>query len=164
MEYKWAEGYVPPRGVTANACAQAVLDLPEPSPENLLAASKARRHLLHDHLWSENDAVWAGRARLEECRHILGGYRQVVVTKDREIEIRAVEFIRGSGGGKWATVEDICADPQMRDAYLNEAIRQQEQALAKTERVRQILKETESPPPRRGRRRSEDRPDDRPRP
>ena len=140
MSYQWREGFHPPKNISPEDFAAAVDNLSEPSPENLLEASKLSKHVLHDELWAEGDQVWAQRGRFERCRHILGGYCEVVVSGGKEIQIRAVEFIRSNGEGRWTTLNNIRSDPVLLEAYIAEIQRLQEQAAAKMAKVRELLR------------------------
>ena len=140
MRYQWAEGFHPPKGVSVDALAAAVDELSEPSPESLLGASKRKRHVLHEELWAEGDQLWASRGRLERCRRILGGYTETIVAGGKTIEIRAVEFVRTNGTGQWTTIENIRSDPELMDAYAGEISRLMDQASAKMEKYRELLK------------------------
>jgi len=141
MSYQWADGFHAPKGLMADAVMEAIEALPVPTPEALLEASKRKRHILHEVLWSEGDQVWAQRARLDRCRKIIGAVEEVVIIGGKSIEVRAVEFIRerDTGVGRWMTMTDIMADKELLRAYLAEVVRVQEQATAKVERVRQLL-------------------------
>lgn len=140
MRFEWRDGFHPPKNVAADDVAAAVSELPEPSPENLLDASKRKRHVLHDELWSEGDQVWAQRGRLERCRRILGGYVETIVTGGKEIQIRAVEFVRTNGEGRWASIDSIRSDPELVDAYAAEVQRLQDQASAKMAKLRELMR------------------------
>lgn len=139
-EIRWRAGFVPPKGVDVGEVKAALDKLPEPSPEGLFEASKVPTHVLHDAVWSEGDQVWAQRGRLEYCRKIIGAVVEIVRIGGREIETRAVEFVRADGQGRWATIEDITADPDLRDAYLAEVQRLTEQATAKLARCRDLMR------------------------
>lgn len=140
MNYQWAEGFRPPKGVTPDAVKAALDKLSEPSPERLFEASKAKRHILHEELWSEGDQVWANRARLDRCRHIIGAVRETVVVGNKSLSVRAVEFVRPANGeGRWASLDTIRSDAALREAYLNEVIRLQEQASAKMAKLKELM-------------------------
>lgn len=140
MRYQWADGFHPPKDVPAEAVKAALDELPEPSPENLLEASKRKRHVLHQDLWSEGDQVWAQRGRLERCRRIIGGVKEVVVAGGKEIEVRAVEFVKPNGGdGRWLNIDTIRSDPDLIDAYLSEIQRLQDQASGKMAKLRELM-------------------------
>ena len=140
MKFQWRDGFHPPKGLSADDFAAAVSELPEPSPEHLLNASKKKRHVLHEYIWSEGDQVWAQRGRLEQCRRILGGYAETIVTGGKEIQIRAVEFVRTNGEGRWATIDSIRSDPELCDAYIAEIQRLQDQASAKMAKLRDLMR------------------------
>lgn len=141
MKYQWADGFHAPKGIKPESMIEAIDALPTPTPEALLNASKRKRHVLHDHLWSEGDQVWAIRARLDRCRKILGAVEELVIVGGKTIEVRVVEFIRdkNTGAGVWKIMADIMANKELLAAYLFEVERIQEQAMAKVARVRQLL-------------------------
>lgn len=138
--YRWRPGKHPPHDaegnvIPASAVKAALDELPEPSPERLLDASKRKRHVLHDELWGEGDQVWAQRGRLERCRHIISSVGEVIIIGGKTIEVRAVEFVRTSGAdGRWADIHAIMSDDALRAAHLASIIALQEQALAKLSR------------------------------
>jgi hypothetical protein len=140
MNYQWADGFHAPKNVAAEDVLAALGKLPEPSPENLLAASKRPKHILHDELWSEGDQVWAQRARLDRCRHIIGGVRSIDIIGGKTISTRVVEFIRPNGEGRWASMAEIVADGSLLEAYLMEIERLSQQAADKMSVVRNMLK------------------------
>lgn len=139
MQFKWADGFHPPKDVAPDAVKAAIDKLKEPTPENLLQASKRPKHVLHNDLWSEGDQVWAQRGRLERCRKIIGAVQEVVVAGGKEISIRAVEFVHLNGDGRWATIDTIRSDPELLNAYLSEIQRLQEQAVGKMQKVRDLM-------------------------
>lgn len=141
MKYTWADGFHPPKGVNPEDVMAALEKLPEPSPENLLNASKRKTHVLYQELWSEGEQVWAQRARLDRCRHIIGGVRSVEVVGGKTILARAVEFIRPNGQGRWASLAEIIADTSLLEAYLGEVERLNQQAADKMTMARHMLKE-----------------------
>lgn len=140
-QYQWAEGFRPPKNVSAEALGLAIEVLDEPTPEALFEASKEAEHVLHGHLWSEGDQVWANRARVEECRHIIGGYRGITIVGGKTITFRPVEFLREQGEGRWARMEEIIADDSLHYAYMAEIKRLQQQALNKMETFMLLLNE-----------------------
>lgn len=140
MSYVWRDGFHAPKGVDVNVVGAALAKLSEPSPEGLLEASKGKRHVLHETLWAEGDQVWANRGRLEHCRHIIGSVHETVVVGGRELTIRAVEFVRADGEGRWAMVDNIRDNPDMLDAYFAEVVKLQEQAAGKMEKLRELMK------------------------
>lgn len=138
--WQWADGFHAPKGVAAESVVEAVGALKAPTPENLLNAAKKKGHVLHDAFWAEGDQVWANRGRLDYARHIIGSLRSVEVRGGKEISVRAVEFVRPNGEGRWAMIDDIIADPDLRDAYLAEAQMLFDQASSKMSAVRRALK------------------------
>ncbi len=140
MNFEWREGFHPPKGVSADDVKAALDKLREPSPENLLDASKAKRHVLHGELWGEGDQVWAQRGRAEQCRRIIGAVQEVIVVGGKTIQIRAVEFIKRNGEGHWTSIDDIRQSEELRDAYMSEIQRLQEQASAKMAKFRQLMR------------------------
>lgn len=140
MSYEWGEGFHPPKDVAADQVKAALDSLKEPSPENLLESSKAKAHVLYGDLWSEGDQVWAQRGRLERCRRIIGAVQEVVVVGGKNIQIRAVEFVKRNGESRWTSIDDIRQNEALRDAYMSEIQRLQEQATAKMEKFRNLMK------------------------
>jgi hypothetical protein len=141
VNYQWADGFRPPEKVSASAVRAALDALEAPTPENLLEASKRKRHVLHADLWTEGDQAWAQRARLDRCRHIIGAIVEPVVVGGKTIIVRSVEYVRVNGEGTWATLADIRNDPELRGAYVAEVQRLQEQALGKLAKLRELMGE-----------------------
>lgn len=141
MKYRWADGFHAPKGVKAEAMMDSIDALSSPTPEALLMASKRKKHVLYDHLWSEGDQVWAQRARLERCRKIIGAVEEIVIVGGKSIEVRAVEFVRdrNTGDGQWLKIGDIMQNKELLCDYLAEVEKAQEQAIAKVTRVRVLL-------------------------
>jgi hypothetical protein len=139
LRFHWREGFHSPKGVNPDQAAAAIAKLPTPSPEALYEASKAKRHVLHEDLWNEGDAVWARRGRVDRCRHILGAVHEVVIVGNKQISIRAVEFVKTNGEGRWASLDAIRNDPELWDAYMAEVLRLQEQATAKMAKLRELM-------------------------
>lgn len=137
-EYHWRKGFIPPKGVAASDVRASLGNLPEITPENLYEASKSKRHVLHTALWSEGDQEWARAARIEYCRRVISNIVEVVPVGGKSIEVRAIEFIRPEGQSRWASIEDIMADPVMRDAHLSAIQDLQEEAAAKLQRFRDL--------------------------
>lgn len=136
--YTWGSGFRAPKGLSADAVGEAIHQLPEPTPDALLEASRKRKHVLHEHLWSEDDGVWAHRARREECRRLIDSLHVEYDVGDKTIEVRAVEFLRDDG---WVRIDDIVSNPARHDSYMAEIIRLQEQATRKMEAFRLLLKD-----------------------
>lgn len=140
MNYQWAEGFRPPKGVDVAEVAKWIESKDNPSPDNLLDASKNKKHCLHQAIWSEGDQIWAQRGRLEFCRKILGAVKVEVSVGGRLIQVRSVEFVKVNGDGRWIGIGQISEDAELRDAYLAEIVRLQEQASAKMAKFRELLK------------------------
>jgi len=134
-DHRWRDGFVAPKGVAVADARAAVVELDEPSPEELYEASKDNSHVLHEDIWSEGDQEWARRGRIERCRKILGAIVEIVRVGNREIEVRSVEFV-----GKWALIEEIISDVDLRDRYFLEIQRLNEQAMAKLARCRELMR------------------------
>lgn len=135
---RWASGFHPPRGVSPEAFAGRLRKLKEPTPEASFEASKRKTDLLHEATWGEGDQVWANRARLEFHRKCISSLVEPVFVGGKSIEVRAVEFVRVNGEGRWAHIDDIRADPELYDAYFDAVERLQEQALAKMAKLREL--------------------------
>lgn len=138
-EAKWKRGSHPPKGVDANAFLDRLHKLPEPTPEASLAASKKKTDLLYEATWGEGDQVWANRARLEYHGQLIRSVVEPITVGGKSIEVRAVEFVRVNGDGRWAFTEDICDDPELMQAYLDAVTNLQEQALAKMAKVKDLI-------------------------
>lgn len=138
-QFQWADGFHPPKDVPPEAVKSALDELPEISPENLLHASKAKDHVLHEDLWSEGDQVWAQRARLDRCRKIIGAVHEVIVVGGKEITVRHAEFVRTNGEGSWHTIDDITSDSALLEAYMREIQKLNEQATGKMQRLRNVM-------------------------
>lgn len=148
MRFQWREGTRPPHKlvdgkpatVSADEVATALRELPAPSPDELLEASKVSDHVLHWELWHEGDQVWAARGRQDRCRQIIGAVHEVTIVGGKSMTVRTVEFVRPAGRDpEWAHIETILKDPALDAAYLGEIQRLLEQAQAKLARY-QILK------------------------
>lgn len=111
----------------------------EPSPANLLEASKAKGHPLHGPLWKRSDKEWARIGRLEFCRQFIKSVRVEFTHGGRTIQTRAVEFVKPNGEGHWLHTEDIVKDPKLLDAYMVEIARLNEQASEKMARLRALM-------------------------
>jgi len=136
MNFQWAEGYHPPKGVTIEQAAAAVLEAKD--PDTLLRKSRGKRHCLHNALWSEKDQVWANRARREYCRKFIGAVKEIRIIGGDEVSIRAVEFVKVNGGDIYATIDDIMSNQGYLNAYLGEIQKLQQQAINKMAVLREI--------------------------
>jgi hypothetical protein len=139
--YQWADGYHPPKGISAEQVGQAIEALDNPTPEALYEATKGKDHVLHKHIWSEGDQVWATKARLGECRHIIAGTRAVYSVGGKTIKVKAVEFLRTNGESTWHHMDEIIAERSLHAAYLGEIKRLMQQAQQKLEAFQGLLSE-----------------------
>jgi hypothetical protein len=106
ISYKWKEGFPAPKGVSAEQMDEVISKLRmsvtteqgrEAGPEDLVEASKDKKHVLYKEFWSDGDDVWARRGRIARAR---GLWNAVVVefeNKGKIYETRAYEFISGQG-------------------------------------------------------------------
>jgi len=142
VNVEWRAHARPPAGLTAYAMKARLDALPEPSPQASLEASKDPDDALFSATWERNDRDWANEARLHYHRHLIAAVCETVVVGSSEIQVRSYEFVRDEDGeGKWDSIENIVADPDLLDAYVREVQRYLNQAGAKMERVRLLLKE-----------------------
>ena len=145
MKFQWAAGFHPPKNVTAAEAREAVRALPEPSPEVLLDASKAEEHILHPDLWSESDATWAYRGRLERCRHIIKAIVEVHVESKVTMTYRAYEFV--SEPKRWVSMNDILQNPALLRAHLSDVYRRHSETGDKISRLIAMLPDSYTPLP-----------------
>lgn len=132
VTYKWRSGFHPPDvdpGVVAKAAKGH-------DPDSLLEASKARKHPLHAELWSEGDGVWAERGRRERCRQIMAAVVNVRVVGGQKVEVRSFEHLRQSK--RWATIEEILADPELELEHMAAIRELNVQAAAKMQRLLEL--------------------------
>jgi len=139
MTAQWSDAARSPKGVSAEAFLDRLKTLPEPSPEASYEASKAPNDLLHEATWGEGDQVWAQRARLDYHRNLIQHVVETVVVGQKEITVRAVEFVRTNGHGHWAMLEQIRGNPDLLQAYATEVGRLLEQATAKHAKLRELM-------------------------
>jgi hypothetical protein len=141
MKYQWADGFHPPKGVSAEAFCDALHKLPEPTPEALLKASKKVSHIYHEAIWSEGDDVWARKGRLDFCRRSIASCKEVAFVGGQEVLVRSVEYVHVDGDGRWATMDMIRSDKDLLAAYFEETKKLMYQATAKMERISLLMKE-----------------------
>lgn len=112
----------------------------EPSPDNLLEASRADGHPLHDALWQKgSDVKFALIGRLEFCRRFIHATKIEWTHGGKTIETRYVEFVRPNGVGKYATVHQIVEDKSLLNAYMTEIRLLNEQAAEKMARLQALM-------------------------
>ena len=95
----------------------------EPSPKNLVAESRKKKHPLHDFFWSVPESTWAEVGRYEGARRILQTTKVDLSIGGKSINTRAVEFCRDDDGGRWASIQDIVASDELRRGYMVEVNR-----------------------------------------
>lgn len=111
----------------------------EPSPDNLLKASKRAGHPLHAFFWETPDDVWAHIGRYEGARRILQTTKIDLVIGGKTIEVRAVEYTRTDDGGRWASIKEIVASPDMLSGYMREIESLNESAAEKMRKLRELI-------------------------
>lgn len=139
MSYKWKAGFPAPKGVDVEDFVAVLEQLPEPSPKNLYEASKDVEHLMHEDLWSESDAIWAERGRVDRCRHCIAAVWQYEIDRPEDGH-RCYEWIElPTGVCEWARTEDIVSDEQKLLALLKAVTGLQRQMLAKLETITRLV-------------------------
>lgn len=141
MKYRWAEGFHAPKGISAEQVAIDCESRNDWSPEGLLEATKRKKHVLHETVWTEGDQVWAQRARLDYCRRTIGGVHIELVHGGKIFETRAAEFVRVNGDGRWASMDQIRSDSELLKAYAAEVGRFLAMATAKQAKLQQLLED-----------------------
>lgn len=112
----------------------------EPSPANLLEASREKSHPLHDFFWKTPQKVWAHVGRYEGARRILQMTKTELVIGGKTIEVRAVEYTRAEGGGgRWASTREIVETPELLSGYMREIESLNESAVEKMRKLREII-------------------------
>lgn len=111
----------------------------EPSPTNLLEASREKGHPLHDFFWKTPQNVWAHVGRYEGARRILQMTKTDLVIGGKTIEVRAVEYTRTGDGGRWASVREIVDTPELLSGYMREIESLNESAVEKMRKLREII-------------------------
>ena len=139
--YGWRHGFPAPNGVNAgDVVAYLEGDQESWSPERQLDQSKEKNHPLHRHLWGRPASYWAKRARIDECRKILNGISITIIRKEKEITVRAFEYVKK----EWHRVEDIAKNPDLDRAHQIEILKQLDRLKIKLEqyfKIRDIFTE-----------------------
>ena len=141
MKYRWAEGFHAPKGIEAESVAIDCEARGDWSPDGLFQASKDKSHYLHGVVWAEGDQVWAQRARLEFCRKTIAGVHVEMTHGGKTYEVRAAEFVRVNGDGRWASIEQIRSDSDLLKAYATEVGKYLQMATAKQAKLQALLDE-----------------------
>lgn len=112
----------------------------EPSPANLLEASREKGHPLHEFFWKTPQKVWAHVGRYEGARRILQMTKVDLAIGGKTIEVRAVEYTRSpEGGGRWASTREIVETPELLSGYMREIESLNESAVEKMRKLREII-------------------------
>lgn len=111
----------------------------EPSPENLMAASRKRGAPLYAFFKGLTDKELAEYARYEICRKIIHTTKVEFSVGGATISVRQVECVRSNGEKRYAAIEEIMADKRLTDAYMAEVQSLLSQASDKLERIRQLM-------------------------
>lgn len=128
-----------PIEVRRQALEQLIKKGIEPSPENLLKDARKKSHPLHAFFYDTPDEMWIQFGRYEAARRIIDTTKVEFTHGGKTMQVRAVEFVKVNGHGKWATTEDIVKDPELLDAYMLEIGRLNEQAAEKMARLRALM-------------------------
>lgn len=112
----------------------------EPSPENLVSASKKKRHPLHRFFWETPENDWAHFGRYEAARWVLRTTMVEFSIGGKKLEVRAVEYTRPESGARWASMREIVATPELLDGYMREIQTMNESAADKMEKLRELMK------------------------
>jgi hypothetical protein len=116
----------------------------EPSPDNLLAASKRKSHPLHAFFWETPESLWADIGRYEGARRVLQFAKQDLIFGGKTIETRMVEYVRDEeGAGRWASMREIVASKQLLSGYMREIENLQEAATEKMRKLRDLISASE---------------------
>jgi hypothetical protein len=145
VKFQWAAGFHPPKNVKAREAHAAVKALPEPTPAHLVEASQAPENIFHEDFWSESDATWAYRGRLERARHIIKAIVEVRVENNVTMTYRAYEFV--SEPKRWASMNDILDNPALLRAHLCDVYRRHNETGNKLSRLIAMLPESYTPLP-----------------
>jgi hypothetical protein len=137
MSYQWRSGFHAPSGVSVEKFGATVEGMDNPCPEQLLEDSKKKTHVIHSHLWTEGDQVWANRARLSECRQMLSSIKKVELIGGEDVSYRVVEFL--SASKTWVKMEVILADNALLEQHFLEIEKLQQQAVSKMANLRMLL-------------------------
>lgn len=113
----------------------------EPSPENLLKANRRKGTPLYEYFRGIDEKTWAEFGRYETARRIIDNVPQVHFVGGVQIETRMVEVVRDKGEKRWAAMDDILSSSALRDSYMSEVQRLMEQAQAKLENLRALMKD-----------------------
>lgn len=124
------------------AALQALIDSGiEPSPENLLAASRKRGAPLYSYFRSMSEKDWADFGRHEAARRIIQSTKVEYSVGGATITARMVECVRVDEGKRYAAMADILNDPAMLDAYKREIQSLLSQASDKLDRLWSLMAE-----------------------
>lgn len=111
----------------------------EPSPANLLEASKEKGHPLYEFFWKTPQKVWAHVGRYEGARRILQMTKVDLVIGGKTLEVRAVEYTRTEDGGRWASTREIVETPELLSGYMREIESLNQSAVEKMRKLREII-------------------------
>ena len=124
-----------PQDVKVQAVTALVESGKEPSPSNLIAESKKKKHPLHGFFWDTPESTWAEVGRYEGARRILQTTKVDLSIGGKSISMRAVEFCRDQDGGRWASMQDIVNSDELRRGYMTEVNRLLQSAQEKMARL-----------------------------
>lgn len=130
---------VAPKEARLAAVSALVESGKEPSPDSLLKASRRKNHPLYGFFWETPDEVWAHIGRYEGARRILQTTKIDLVVGGKTIEVRAVEYTRTDDGGRWASIREIIASPDLLSGYMREIETLNESAAEKMRKLRELI-------------------------
>jgi len=124
------------------AALQALIDSGvEPSPENLIAASKKKGAPLYAFFRSLSEKEWAEFGRYETARRIIQTTKVEYSVGGATITARQVECVRVDGERRYEALGKILKDKSLLDGYMQEIQSLNEQAASKMERLRLLMRE-----------------------
>lgn len=127
------------------AAIQALIDKGiEPSPSNLLAASRKRGAPLYAFFRSMPEKDWAEYGKHETARKIIQTTKVEYSVGGAAISVRQVECIRVEGEQRYAAIESILESSALTDAYMAEVQSLLGQASSKLDRLRALMADRKS--------------------
>lgn len=122
------------------AALKALIDAGiEPSPENLLKASRKRGAPLYQYFRSLPEKDWAEFGKYETARKIIRSTHVEYSVGGATISVRQVECVRVGGEKRYAAMDAILQDGTLTDAYMAEIQSLLGQASDKLDRLRSLM-------------------------
>ena len=116
--YRWKPGYHSPSGVDAGVAAACIEKLRKrygvAVPQVLAKAAVAKRHPLHETLYSEDDAEWALRGRTDFCRRLIDSVEYRIERKGNGVDfwVRSFESVITEAGKRGFTHVSVVVKSQ----------------------------------------------------